>query len=343
MVITERMERVVNMLGVKRISLAGVAVLMVFLLYGCGSPNHELGEASSGSVNSSSASNGAATPQTRTVKDAKGNVVIPANPVRIADISGSTEELLLLGFQPVLTGNTDMGNPGKVTPLLSSKLQTNVSIAGWFQTEINIEAVMAANPDLILAGPTQEKIYDQLVKIAPTVRVPYGFNAYREQFAFVAEVLDKKGEMEAWLKAYDQRAKQLHDQITDVTKQETFAVIESTQKEIRIYARTGLADIVFNDLGLPKAPGTPEPDPWGGKVMSLEGLSTYDPDHLILLTDGEQNVLEQSKIWSSLKAVKSGHVYRMTSRQNYNEAFFAMGKKAVMEQIAGDITKPGKR
>jgi iron complex transport system substrate-binding protein len=74
-----------------------------------------------------------------------------------------------------------MGNPGKLTPLLSSKLQTNVSIAGWFQTEINIEAVMAANPDLILAGPTQEKIYDQLVKIALTVRVPYGFNAYRER------------------------------------------------------------------------------------------------------------------------------------------------------------------
>lgn len=106
------------------------------------------------------------------------------------------------------------------------------------------------------------------------------------------------------------------DQIAAVTKDETFAVIEATPKEIRIYSSTGVADMIFNDIKLPKAPGRPEPDGWGGKVTSLEGLSSLNPDHLILLFESENNVLEDSKLWEGLKAVQSGNVYRMTSRQS---------------------------
>lgn len=327
------------MFSIKRISLVGIVVIMVVMLFGCGGSSQVIHKESAEPTIEpveSSESVGTDSKEIRTVKDAKGDIEIPANPLRIADISGSTEELLVLGFKPILTGNTEMGNPLEITHILKKELP-DVSTAGWFQTEVNLEAIIAASPDLILAGPTQEKIYDQLTMIAPTVMVPHGFNAFRERFEFVAQVFDKKIEMDEWLKEYDQRAQQLHEQVVDITKQEMFAVIEATQKEIRIYSRTGIADLIFHDLGLPQAPGTPEPDPWGGKVTSLEGLSTFDPDHVILLSDNDQNVLEQSNIWSNLKAAKSGNVYRMTSRQNYNEAFFALGKKVVMEEIAGQI------
>ncbi|OMD58920.1 ABC transporter substrate-binding protein [Paenibacillus odorifer] len=323
------------MFSLKQISFVGIALIMMVMLYGCGNSGQEAKvENSQPAVNSEPVATNST--ETRTLKDAKGDIVIPVNPVRIADVSGSTEELLVLGYKPVITGNTDMANSLEITPILKKELP-DVTPAGWFQTEVNLEAIIAASPDLILAGPTQEKIYDQLNMIAPTVRVPYGFNAFRERFTFVAEVLDKKAEMETWLKAYDQRALLLHDQITEITKEETFAVIEATEKEIRIYSRTGIADMIFNDLGLPLAPGTPEPDPWGGKVTSLEALSTFNPDHIILLSDNDQNVLDQSKVWSNLKAAKSNNIYRMTSRQNYNEAFFALGKEALLEQISEQI------
>ncbi|RXZ80776.1 ABC transporter substrate-binding protein [Paenibacillaceae bacterium] len=285
-----------------------------------------------------------AVPATRIIEDAGGTVTIPAKPLRIADVSGSTEELLILGHRPVLTGNTDMRDPLALTPILTEQLGeqqsgSKAAVAGWFQTEVNIEAVMEAAPDLIFAGPTQENIVDQLEKIAPTVRVPYGFNAFRERFAFIAQVLDKTADMEAWIQDYEQLADELHGQIAAATGEGTFAIIEATQKEIRIYARTGVADIVFHDLKLPQAPGTPSPDGWGGKVTSLEALSSFDADHIILMADSEQNVLEESNIWKGLKAVKENHIYRMTTRQNYNEAFFALGKRQVMEQLADDILK----
>ncbi|WP_256872337.1 ABC transporter substrate-binding protein [Paenibacillus sp. 79R4] len=321
-----------------RISTFGLLIFMLLLVAGCG--RSDKGQA--GTVPSERAAvtggNSSQSP-TRTVQDAKGEVTIPAEPRRIADISGSTEELLVLGFQPILTGNTDMGNPAEATPLLKEKLDPNTLIGGWFQTEVDVEAVMAAEPDLILAGPTQEKIYDQLSRIAPTVRVPYGFNAFRDRFAFVSAVLDKHEVMEQWMAEYEAQAVKDRERIQAKTGTENFAIIEATQKEIRIYSRTGIADMIYNDLRLPPAPGLPEPDAWGGKVTSLEGLSTLNPDHLILMADSSDNVLEKSSIWNSLKAVQAGKVYRMTSRQNYNEAFFALGKKSLMNQLVEDILK----
>lgn len=78
------------MFSLKRISFAGIALIMMVMLYGCGKSGQE----------------------------AKGDVELPVNPVRIADVSGSTEELLVLGYKPVITGNTDMANSLEITPIL---------------------------------------------------------------------------------------------------------------------------------------------------------------------------------------------------------------------------------
>ena len=45
--------------------------------------------------------------ETRVVETAKGEVEIPANPKKIVDISGSSEELVLLGHNVVGTSNVD--------------------------------------------------------------------------------------------------------------------------------------------------------------------------------------------------------------------------------------------
>ncbi|GAA3404344.1 ABC transporter substrate-binding protein [Paenibacillus hodogayensis] len=315
------------------------AALVPLLLFGCGETDRVGGDASA-SVGSKAV---ASEPEFRTIKVAQGEVRIPVKPQRIADISGSTEELLTLGFTPIASGNTDMANASAFTPILKQKLPAGTINTGWYASEVNIEQLVSANPDLILAGPRQEKLYEQLSKIAPTVMVPYDFNAFRERFAFVADTLGKKPEMEAWLKQYDERASELGKTLAAATHNGNFAVIEATAKEIRIYATTGVAGMVFGDLKLPKAPGTPEPDKWGGKVTSLEGLSELDPDHIVLMADSEQNVLQQSKVWSGLKAVKAGNVYKLTTVQNYNEAFTALGKKALLEQLAKDIAGKAKR
>lgn len=105
------------MFSLKQISFVGIALIMMVMLYGCGNSGQEAKvENSQPAVNSEPVATNST--ETRTLKDAKGDIVIPVNPVRIADVSGSTEELLVLGYKPVITGNTDMANSLEITPIL---------------------------------------------------------------------------------------------------------------------------------------------------------------------------------------------------------------------------------
>lgn len=324
------MEKRKNWLG------ASLGILAAAMLFGCSAQHAEEPQTSplaANAVDSPAANAG----KTRIIKDSKQEVEIPVTAKRIVDVSGSTEELLVMGIEPVASGNTDKANAKLFTPILAQKLKPDTINTGWYHGGVNVEAVTLAAPDLILANPTNAKMYDQLQKIAPTLLVPYSYDAFRQRFAYVADAVGKQKEMKEWLQAYDARASELHDQITRITKDETFAVIEATPKIIRLYSTAGIADMLFNDMRLPKDPGTPAPDGWGGKETNLEGLSTMNPDHIILMADNDQNVLEQSKLWGNLKAVKAGHVYRLTSVQNYNEAFTALGRQALMERIGSEI------
>lgn len=277
--------------------------------------------------------------QTKVVKDKLGEVEIPMKPERIADVSGSTEELLALGFTPVISGNTDMSNPKEFSPTIKDKLGKDVQNAGWYHSEVNIETIAATKPDLILAGKMHEKLYDQLQKIAPTVLVPYYYDSFRDRFDYVATILNKQDEMNKWMDDYDKKAAEVAEKVKQQTKQETFAVIEATPKDIRLYVRSGIADIIYDEMKLPKVAGLPEPDPWGGKVTSVEALDSIDPDHIILMANEGENVLDNNKVWESLKAVKAGHVYEMTSDDNYNYSFTAFGRQQLIERIDGWFAK----
>lgn len=106
------------------------------------------------------------TTENKSCKHAKGEATIPVNPKRIVDLSGSTEELLLLGHKPVGTANT---YKDKIQKHLTEKLD-GVKAVGWYWApKVDLEAVTALKPDLIILNNRQLKIYDQLEKVAPTV------------------------------------------------------------------------------------------------------------------------------------------------------------------------------
>lgn len=313
----------------KKIGLS-LFVFIMLCLYGCADDTEKRSAASDDLSNAA---------ETKIVKDKIGKVKLPSNPSRIADLSGSTEELLVIGIKPVVSSNTDIEDASRFSPVVRKELGTTTVNAGWYASDINIEAVASAKPDLIIAGARHENQYEQLQKIAPTVMVPYDFNAFQERFNFIANLFDKQEELEKWYAAYETKAQQWAIDIKEKTKDETFAIIEATAKEIRIYAATGVADMVFNDLQLSKAEGTPEPDPWGGRVTSVEALASFQPDHIILMADNGPTILDDNNVWDSMNAVKNKHIYRITSAKNYNYAFTAMGKMELIDELGELIVK----
>ncbi|NEW05690.1 hypothetical protein GK047_06600 [Paenibacillus sp. SYP-B3998] len=113
---------------VARVLFIGMSILLAALLFGC----EKKTEVTDGNKPLPEAVTKASQSPFRIIKDAKGEVQIPTNPKRIVDISGSTEELLVLGYTPIASGNTDMADAKKFTPILKDKLVTNTVNTGWY-------------------------------------------------------------------------------------------------------------------------------------------------------------------------------------------------------------------
>ncbi len=269
----------------------------------------------------------------------QGNKEIENVEERIVDLSGSTEEFLTLGVTPVGSGNVDMGDHSQFAPLIREQLKDTLNV-GWYGQPASPEAVSDTMPDKIFITQKQETVRENLEKIAPVVMVPYMYFEFEERFRFIAKELGKEQEMEDWYKNYREKAAQIGEKIKKkIGEEKTFMVMEATPKELRIYATAGLADILFEDMQLKAEENTPEPDGWGGKVVSLEILSQINPDYIWMMKDNDDTIIDGLDVWTSLNAVKSRNIYTITSTQNYNESFTAIGRENLLKEIEAQMMK----
>jgi iron complex transport system substrate-binding protein len=120
-----------------------------------------------------------AEPATRTFTDDLGRTVtVPLHPQRIVSLHDLdiTIPLIELGVPPVAShGRT---RPDGSHTLRSSAMLTGVDfdnsqIAFIGTATIDIEAVAAAKPDLIITEPSRNTPVEQLEKIAPTVSIDH--------------------------------------------------------------------------------------------------------------------------------------------------------------------------
>ena len=107
--------------------------------------------------------------ETRVVETAKGEVEIPANPKKIVDISGSSEELVLLGHNVVGTSNVDSYDTSNVPAYMKDKLGDAKVVGHSMMETADVEAILACEPDLIIMSTRQEQIYDELKEIAKEI------------------------------------------------------------------------------------------------------------------------------------------------------------------------------
>ena len=114
---------------------------------------------------------------TVTVTDMKGEVAIPANPQRIVDVAGLTEELLILDMKVIASANTSMFDgvsvPKHLTTLFAERdIEVVGNYSGASSTgDLNLEKIAELKPDLIIMNIRHEKVYEHLAAIAPTVMI----------------------------------------------------------------------------------------------------------------------------------------------------------------------------
>ncbi|MFP5105706.1 ABC transporter substrate-binding protein [Neobacillus sp. C211] len=290
------------------------SVMTIFLLAACGGGN----EAKTGDKTKTTAE------KSYTVKHAMGSTTIKGTPKKVVILTNEgTEALLALGVKPVGAVQSWLGDPWYEH---IKKDMDGVEVVG-VESEVNVEKIASLKPDLIIGNKLrQEKIYDQLSAIAPTVFSETLRGDWKENFKLYAKALNLEAKGNEVLNAYDTHVEDLKAKLGDKVNQEV-SVVRFMAGKSRIYYTDSFSGVLFNQLGFKRAAQQEAlftPDNKLGLLaveVGKEVIPKMDGDLLFYFTyapPGDQAAIDTAKewtndpLWKNLNAVKSGHVYEVS-------------------------------
>lgn len=276
--------------------------------------------------------------KTVTVTDVRGEVEIPADPQRIVDLSGNSDILSILGYKVIGTANSDAYDYTKFPSYLEETL-SGAEILGYsMQDTMDVEAVMNLKPDLIVISTVQEKMYDALSEIAPTVMIQLEALNWKDDVRALAKVFNKEDVANEWLTKYETEAKEEGDKIkAEYGEDTTYLSFLASGGQFFIFDGAGFGDVLYNDMGLAKPAGMPEQTDISLPVVTYEGLAAIQADYIFLIaTDEDLAQLESNAIWNSLPAVKEGKVVVLPSSPYFNQGYSSIGREVLVNEI-GDM------
>ncbi|MFI6159421.1 ABC transporter substrate-binding protein [Micromonospora haikouensis] len=255
-----------------------------------------------------------ATGQTREITHAMGTTKVPAEPKRVVVLdTDKIDTALSLGVTPV--GAATAGEARSWPTYFGEEKLTGIKEVGVL-TEPDLEAINALKPDLILGSKfRQEKFYDELAAIAPTVFTEKVGITWKENFLLDGQALGKEQQAKDLLAAYEKRAKDFGAKLGDAADR-TVSIVRFIPGAIRVYGPDSFSGIVVGDTGL----GRPERQQLAGKedkrfdLVSAERVNEVDADVIFVTAYGEKAAAEQATVtggtlWKGLSAVKADRAH----------------------------------
>ncbi|WP_172200486.1 ABC transporter substrate-binding protein [Saccharibacillus qingshengii] len=293
----------------------GCMLVLVLILTACGGgagAGSGKPSAAAAETSSDAASNTGAFPVT--IKHMKGELTLDAKPKKIAVLDVKfLDQMLAVGEKPagsvIAGGSTDF-------PEYLGDQPNGVQVLGT-RDEPNLEAILALEPDLIIMTDFQEKQYESVSKIAPTLVLDF-YEDWRDTLAAVAKITDKPAEAEKVRTAYEDKAKALKTKLAEKLGDETTALIRPRKEGIRVHGiehRTG--EILYRDLGLNMPALVREVGEEGSIEISMEKVPEIGADRYFVLSDelfaAEAEAMVNSPVWKSLEAVRDNRTYDVNS------------------------------
>ncbi|MFC4098559.1 ABC transporter substrate-binding protein [Paenibacillus xanthanilyticus] len=311
-----------------------MALILVVVLAGCGSKNDNNGTnaatANNASSNTTAASGEnadggeAATNATadnaeaRVIKHAMGETTITGTPAKVVILTNEgTEALLALGVKPVGAVKSWTGSPWYEH--IKAEMEGVAEVGE--ESQPNLEVIAGLQPDLIIGNKMrQEKVYEQLKAIAPTVMSEDLRGEWQNNFKLYAEALGKTAEGDALLAEFDARAADFKTKAGDKVN-ETVSVIRFMDGKTRVYHTNTFSGLLFGKLGLARNDMTKNAaaDAFVDEITK-ERLPEADATRIFYFTyetgDGKASQTEtewtNDPLWKGLGAVKNGQAYKVS-------------------------------
>jgi len=294
---------------INSVRVFSLVVAMVMLLGACSNSSNQ---GSNSTVDKEQATNDGVDPVQEspvTIQHLKGEMTFEKVPKKIVVLDVQyADQMLALGKQPVgsVVAETDNALP----EYLGDKMD-NVSLLGT-NAEPNLEGILALEPDLIIATEFHDAIYEDLVKIAPTLTLERNEDWQTVMLKF-GEILNQTEEAQQLVDDYKQKVSDLKTALADKMKDQTVALIRPRDKMIRLQTTSHrTSQILYDDLGLtPPQMAVNSTDP--STMISIEVLPELGADHIFLLQDDTNMELtaefQNTSIWKNMSVVTADHVY----------------------------------
>ncbi|MBH5319075.1 iron-siderophore ABC transporter substrate-binding protein [Paenibacillus sp. GSMTC-2017] len=329
-----------------RFKIQAVLLILVLLLSACGNATNDGGKVEPSKEANKPATEATETsePKERTVSTVKGDVVIPNKPERIVGMSAVYADFLgALGVKPIAVENYHAEFPTYLTEAMKDTTKLGMSRTP------NFEGMLAVSPDVILTPAWwSETSYDQLTKIAPTVLLPQRDN-WRDELKDIAGVLGKEAEAEKVIADLVTKGEEAKAKLDTLVGDETVLYMMVMPKELVVFGETiDRGSFIHKQLGLTPVPSFPQSEL--SLTISMEKMPEYNPDHLIIQLDDEENpdvkkMYEQmtdNSVWKNLKAVKSGQVYFVGGKEWFSLGMSPLADSYAIDDIIAKFETTGK-
>jgi len=245
----------------------------------------------------------------RTIVDAAGNeVVLEKKPERIAILHALyLEYFFALDNPPIASAGASIGDAMKALEeyeTLKPYYGTAEIVDLGSAKELNLEAILAADPDVIVtfAGHV-DATYDQLVQIAPVVQVDFN-GSWQEQTLACAEIVGEEA-----------LAQNLIEEIETKIDQAKNTINQNSNQTVGLFRTDGKSFVTrgnksyYETFGISKPSGYPDEY----ETLALEAVAEMNPDYVIFQdfkdkADTFVKAMDTSSVWQSMEAVKNGKV-----------------------------------
>lgn len=300
--------------------------------------------ATEGASQSNDASDG-----TVTVTDNYGEKTVPSPPKRVVALDNRSFELLdSWGIKPVAAARQLV--PNSIPGIADDEEIIDIGN----HREPNLEAIVAADPDVIISGQRFEQYDEEIEKLVPDATLldfeprdgePFDREVIRQTLE-LGEVFGKQAEAEQTVKEFTeavQRARNAYD------PEQKVMALNVSGGEIG-YVAPGVGRVwgpLFDLIGFtPALEVDNASDDHQGDDISVEAIASANPDWLLVLdrdagvksiTDSPEalSVINDSAPLKNVAAVKDGHVYVAPADTYTNESIITYTE--ILNQISEQL------
>lgn len=286
------------------LALAGavLAVALAFMLSGC-----------SGSGESSESTSETITIQALNGSGETADIEVPYDPQRIAILDMACLDILdNLGLGDRVVGSASTS----IDYLQDYVTNENIANLGTIK-EADLEAVAAAEPDIIFIGGRLSASYDDLAAIAPVVYIATDtekglVQSVNDNATTIASIFGLESEVEEKMSGFNDRIAALQE----VANGHTALITTYTSSSVNVLGNDGRCSIIGSEIGFDNL-AAGETTSTHGNETSFETIVQQNPEYIFVLnrdaaigTDGADQAQEivENSLTQNTQAYQDGNI-----------------------------------